>query len=75
MKTQCIIISAGIIGLSIAREFALKRDTDHSSRTNNDIGLETSFRNSAVIHAGVYYSKESLKAHVVSSPVKYTILN
>ncbi len=62
-RTQQIILNENtmhnhrcrIIGLSIAREFALKGIQTILLEANNDIGLETSFRNSAVIHAGVYY--------------------
>jgi L-2-hydroxyglutarate oxidase LhgO len=62
MKTKCLIIGAGIIGLAIARELSLKGIDTILIESNNEIGLESSFRNSAVIHAGIYYPKNSLKA-------------
>jgi (S)-2-hydroxyglutarate dehydrogenase len=59
-----IIIGAGIIGLSIARE--LKRRHNDATililEKENHIGEHASGRNSGVLHAGFYYTKDSLKA-------------
>ncbi len=57
-----IVIGAGVIGLAVARELALK---DHSVLVLEKaahIGTETSARNSEVIHAGIYYPSGTLKA-------------
>ncbi len=57
-----IVIGAGVIGLAIARELAVcGRDVIILERASH-FGSETSSRNSEVIHAGIYYPKDSLKA-------------
>jgi len=59
-----LVIGGGIVGLSIAR--ALKRRYSDTNVTvlekENECGLHASGRNSGVIHAGFYYTAESLKA-------------
>jgi len=59
-----VIIGGGIIGISIARE--LKRRHSGASvcllEKEPACGLHASGRNSGVIHAGFYYSADSLKA-------------
>jgi len=61
-----LVIGGGIIGISIARE--LKRRFPGQSVTliekEADCGLHASGRNSGVIHAGFYYSADSLKARL-----------
>ena len=59
-----IVIGSGIIGLSIANEL---RHKDPSSEIlviekEQDVGKHASGRNSGVLHAGFYYSADSLKA-------------
>jgi len=59
-----VIIGAGIMGLAIARSLkdsypAVKIVIIEKER---EIGLHASGRNSGVLHAGFYYSPESLKA-------------
>jgi L-2-hydroxyglutarate oxidase LhgO len=61
-RTDCIVIGAGVIGLSIARTMAMAGHDVIVFEHTNDIGTETSSRNSEVIHAGIYYAKGSLKA-------------
>src|SRR3990167_9786670 len=59
-----IVIGAGIIGVNIARE--LKRRYADSKviilEKESQAGEHASGRNSDVLHAGFYYSKDSLKA-------------
>ncbi len=59
-----LIIGAGIIGLSIA--FELKKQFTDASITiiekEKQPGLHASGRNSGVLHAGFYYTADSLKA-------------
>ena len=57
-----IIIGAGIIGLAVARQLALAGREVLLLEANGSIGMETSSRNSGVIHAGIYYPPNSLKA-------------
>lgn len=63
-KTQCIVIGAGVIGLSVARAFALHGLETLILESAGSIGTGTSSRNSEVIHAGIYYPKDSLKARL-----------
>jgi L-2-hydroxyglutarate oxidase LhgO len=59
-----LVVGGGIVGLSIARE--LKARFPDSSvvllEKERDCGLHASGRNSGVLHAGFYYSADSLKA-------------
>jgi L-2-hydroxyglutarate oxidase LhgO len=61
---DCVIAGAGVIGLAIARELAMRRREVLVIERNSDFGLETSGRNSEVIHAGIYYQPGSLKARL-----------
>lgn len=56
------IIGAGVIGLATAREIAREKKGVFVFEKNRTFGLETSSRNSEVIHAGIYYPEDSLKA-------------
>jgi L-2-hydroxyglutarate oxidase LhgO len=56
------IIGAGVIGLAIASKVANERTAVAVLERHPRFGLETSSRNSEVIHAGLYYPPESLKA-------------
>lgn len=62
--TDYLIVGAGIIGLSIARE--LKKVLPEARITilekEPDVAYHGSGRNSGVLHAGFYYSADSLKA-------------
>ncbi|CAM8940672.1 unnamed protein product [Rhodiola kirilowii] len=62
-RVDCVVIGAGVVGIAVARELAskLKREiiVIDSSPT---FGTATSSRNSEVIHAGIYYPQNSLKA-------------
>lgn len=61
-KADVIVIGAGVVGLAVARQFAQAgRDVIIIERAAH-IGEGTSSRNSEVIHAGIYYPKDSLKA-------------
>jgi len=59
---QCIVIGAGVVGLAIARELALSGIEVLVAEQADAIGTGTSSRNSEVIHAGIYYPANSLKA-------------
>ena len=57
-----VVIGAGVIGLAIARALSVAgRDVLVLERAAH-FGSETSSRNSEVIHAGIYYARNSLKA-------------
>ena len=59
-----LVIGAGIIGVTLALE--LKRRNPNASvivlEKESDVGEHASGRNSGVLHAGFYYSADSLKA-------------
>ncbi|KPK22509.1 MAG: hypothetical protein AMJ70_05865 [Dehalococcoidia bacterium SG8_51_3] len=58
------IIGAGVIGLATAHEIAQGKKQVFVFEKNRTFGLETSSRNSEVIHAGIYYPRDSLKARL-----------
>ncbi|MDF2725150.1 MAG: fad dependent oxidoreductase, partial [Paenibacillus sp.] len=64
MKYDYVIAGAGIIGLTIARE--LKRRYPEAKiaviEKESDVAKHASGRNSGVLHAGFYYTADSLKA-------------
>lgn len=57
-----VVIGAGVVGLAVARELALAGLSPVIVETAMGIGSGISSRNSEVIHAGIYYEKDSLKA-------------
>ncbi len=63
-RVECIVIGAGVIGLSCARALAAAGREVIVVERNDLIGAETSSRNSEVIHAGIYYPTGSLKARL-----------
>ncbi len=62
IEVDVAIIGAGIVGLAIAAEVAQPGKGTCVIEKNHTFGLETSSRNSEVIHAGIYYPEDSLKA-------------
>jgi L-2-hydroxyglutarate oxidase LhgO len=58
------IIGAGVIGLATVGEIAQRKKRVFVFEKNHSFGLETSSRNSEVIHAGIYYPKDSLKTRL-----------
>lgn len=61
---ETIVIGAGAVGLACARALALSGREVMVLEQHDLIGSETSARNSEVIHAGIYYPKDSLKARL-----------
>ncbi|MFH1655976.1 MAG: NAD(P)/FAD-dependent oxidoreductase [Candidatus Omnitrophota bacterium] len=61
-QVDIVVIGAGVIGLSIAARLADKKLSVYVIERHSSFGQETSSRNSEVIHAGIYYPKDSLKA-------------
>ena len=65
-KADFLIIGAGVVGLSIALE--IKKRFPESSliilEKETDVALHSSGRNSGVLHAGFYYTANSLKARL-----------
>ncbi len=61
---QCIVVGAGVVGLAIARRLAMAGHEVLILEAEDAIGTGVSSRNSCVIHAGIYYERDSVKARV-----------
>ncbi|MFT4412440.1 L-2-hydroxyglutarate oxidase [Fredinandcohnia humi] len=63
-KYDYLIVGGGIIGLTIARELKARmpKKTVCILEKEKDVAFHSSGRNSGVLHAGFYYSADSLKA-------------
>ena len=61
-KIEVTIVGAGVIGLAVAAELSKFHQDIFVIEQNSSFGQEISSRNSEVIHAGIYYPKDSLKA-------------
>jgi L-2-hydroxyglutarate oxidase LhgO len=64
MDAEVTIIGAGVIGLAIAEKVTEDYSNVFLIEKHPLFGQETSSRNSEVIHAGIYYTKDSLKARL-----------
>ena len=64
MKSDFLVIGGGVIGLNVARGLRRKFPdaSVHLLEKEAECGLHASGRNSGVLHAGFYYSPDSLKA-------------
>ena len=63
-SVDAVVIGAGVVGLAIGRVLALRGLETIVLERANAIGTATSARNSEVIHAGLYYPTDSLKARL-----------
>jgi len=61
-QANILIIGGGVIGCSIVRAVSQKWQDVFLLEQNPRVGMATSTRNSGVIHSGIYYPKDSLKA-------------
>ena len=62
-RAEVLIAGAGIVGLTIARELVAAGVGDVLLLEKEDaLGVHASGRNSGVLHAGIYYAPDSLKA-------------
>ena len=64
MDYDVVVIGAGVVGLACLADLSGKGYHSLMLERNERIGMETSSRNSEVIHAGMYYPKGSLKAQL-----------
>lgn len=71
-QSDYLIIGAGIVGLSIARELKLRYPESIVTVVEKDSapGQHSSGRNSGVLHSGIYYPPGSLKATVCGQGAK-----
>ena len=63
-SVEIVVIGAGVVGLAVAAELAKKGREVLVLEQHDAIGTETSSRNSEVIHAGIYYPKNSLMSYI-----------
>jgi len=63
-QVDCVVIGAGVVGLTVARALALAGREVIVLEEADAIGTETSSRNSEVIHAGIYYPPGSAKTRL-----------
>lgn len=61
-RVQCVVVGAGVVGLATARAMARSGVETVVLEACSAIGMGTSSRNSEVIHAWIYYPKDSHKA-------------
>lgn len=61
-KVECVVVGAGVVGLAIAKTLAEAGREVVVLERERLIGQGVSSRNSEVIHAGIYYPVNSLKA-------------
>jgi L-2-hydroxyglutarate oxidase LhgO len=59
-----VVIGAGVVGLAVARAFALRGRETLVLEAHAQFGTQISSRSSEVIHAGIYYQRGSLKARL-----------
>ena len=59
---DAVVIGAGVVGLAIANEIADIFDSVLVIEKESDFGQHVSSRHSGVIHSGIYYDENSLKA-------------
>jgi len=65
-ECDLVVVGGGILGLAVARELTA-RPPERSIvvlERNASVGAEQTSRNSGVIHAGIYYQPDSLKARL-----------
>jgi L-2-hydroxyglutarate oxidase LhgO len=66
-----VVIGGGIVGLTVARELSRRKAGSICLLEKEpEFGLHASGRNSGVLHAGIYYSPDSLKARFCSRGAK-----
>jgi len=63
-SAPCVVVGAGVVGLALARRLAQAGDEVLILEAEDRFGTGASSRNSEVIHSGIYYPAESLKARL-----------
>ncbi len=64
MTTDVVIVGGGVVGLACAAEGASRGLSTLLVERHSSFGQETSSHNSEVIHSGIYYPPDSLKARL-----------
>lgn len=63
-RANILIIGGGVVGCAIARAVSARWQDVFLVERYPKVGMATSTRNSGVIHSGIYYPKNSLKARL-----------
>ena len=63
-RVDALVAGAGVVGLAVGRALAQRGLETVVLERETAIGSGTSSRNSEVIHAGIYYPQDSLKARL-----------
>ena len=63
-RVNILIVGAGVIGLAVARSISEEFEDVVLVEKEKTFGRHTSSRNSEVIHSGIYYPTDSLKAQL-----------
>ena len=63
-RVDALVIGAGVIGLAVGRALALAGRDVIIVEKNDAFGVETSSRNSEVIHAGIQYRPDGMRARL-----------
>lgn len=63
-KVDAVVVGAGVVGLATARSLAARKYGVVVLESAGQMGSGISSRNSEVIHAGIYYARNSLKARL-----------
>jgi L-2-hydroxyglutarate oxidase LhgO len=63
-RVECVVVGAGVVGLAVARALARQGREVVVLEAERLVGSHTSSRNSEVIHAGIYYPRDSAKARL-----------
>jgi glycerol-3-phosphate dehydrogenase len=61
-QANILIIGGGVVGCAMARAVSARWENVFLVEQNPKLGMATSSRNSGVVHSGIYYPKNSLKA-------------
>jgi L-2-hydroxyglutarate oxidase LhgO len=63
-RFDCLVVGAGVVGLAVADALKGRFPDLLVAERHPGFGRETSSRNSEVIHAGIYYPQNTLKARL-----------
>jgi L-2-hydroxyglutarate oxidase LhgO len=63
-EANILVIGAGVVGLAVAARLSERNAGVYVVEKNARFGQETSSHNSGVIHSGIHYPKNSLKAEL-----------
>jgi L-2-hydroxyglutarate oxidase LhgO len=61
-SANIVVVGAGVVGLAVAAKVSENNEGVYVIEKNRRYGQETSNHNSGVIHSGIHYPKNSLKA-------------